>query len=301
MRPLFLALSLPILISHQPSAAPDGAYEKLMDRVLAKAQAELQKTTKLHVVRPWATAWTTTSKYYVVKTTESYAQAKALAKSFDQMAPLIQGLIKPDFTWPNPMPVWIVPDVANYNQIGTAGGADAHSSNYASHFSQGSTGKPVVVLDQPNTQYVKILATHSLVHQFIDRAYPNSQARAWVQEGLCSYFSMYWDWKWGASELARYKKAKALIPIRILLSRNVDSMGSKMDQHFIELGMFFNYMLHYREDTKSTIDGNKVQEGQFADYIRKTLAGKNIADHFIQKLIFRKTRDIEADFRAQKF
>ena len=48
-------------------------------------------------------------------------------------------------------------------------------------------------------------------------------------------------------------------------------------------------------------DGNKVQEGQFVDYIRNTLAGKNIGDHFIQKLIFRKTRDVEADFRAQKF
>jgi hypothetical protein len=303
MKPPLLILFptlIPLLASSQPSPVPDGVYEKAMDRTLARAQADLQKATKLRETRTWKNPWEATSKYFTVRTTSSFAQARSLAASFDEMAPLIRGLLKPDFQWTKPMPVWIVPDIATYNQIGNAGG-DAHSSNYGSHLATGQVGRPVVVLAQANEQYLKIIATHSLVHQIIDRAYPNTRARVWVQEGLAAYFSLYWDWNWAATQLAGYEKAKTQIPVRTLLTRSVAAMGGKMQKHCIELGMFFNYLLHYREDTKSTIDANKVQQGPFAEYLRLALSGKRTNEHAVHKLIFRSVKGVEAGFRAQVF
>ena len=184
---------LAALPSSRPNPAPDPArgtvpdegdeiYQRAMDRVLAKAQDQLQQATKLREVRTWANAWQVPSKHYTVRAVESYAMAKSLGGAMDQMAPIIQGLIKPDFQWPAPMPVWVVPDIATYNQIGNAGG-DAHSSIYESHYTVGQNNPPVVVLHDANETSLRVRATHSAVHQFIAQAYPNTPRRGPATSG----------------------------------------------------------------------------------------------------------------------
>lgn len=280
---------------------PDAIYARAFDRILARAQTELEKkVTLLADHSTWDKALKVPSKHYVVHTTQSYAYAKALGKGLDQMALHIKRLLKNDVAWPKPRPVLLFPDLAAYNQFGDDKGGD-HSSIYGSFFASGDAAKPVAALYHPNYTLVAMQITHSLVHQFVDHAYPGSQPPTWVSEGLAGYFALFWDWKFGAAKLADFQKKGTWVPLRRSFVTSLNRYGAKADQYFIELGMLFHYLLNYREDTKSPADKDGVAQGPFADYLRQTLRGQNVSKHPVQKLLFRRTNEIEAALLKQKF
>ena len=245
----------------------------------------------------WDKAWKISSEHYVVQTTQTYAYGKSLATGLDQMAVLFQKLIKPDFVWTQKLSVQLFPDATAYNTFGNNGG-DLHSSIYGSYFANGQGDSPVAATLQSNGTLVWIQVTHSASHQFLEAAYPGHSIPTWIEEGLASYFALHWGWQWGESEMRRYVEAKTWVPLKRVLTVPIGGYGAKVNQHFIGLGLLFRYLLHYREDTKSTNDADGVQQGPFAGYLRDVLAGKNVLDHPVHDLLHNQTKELEAALLA---
>ena len=62
--------------------------------------------------------------------------------------------------------------------------------------------------------------------------------------------------------------------------------------------MLFNYLLHYRDDTKSPRDEKGVYRGPFADYLRKVQKGPSLklAAHPVHATLFMNSAELEKAF-----
>lgn len=297
---LRLACLLPIAVA-QPSSGTDDVYDSALSKAIERAQAQLQDKVELWTDHStWDKAREVTSKHYRVRTTKSYALGKRIATELDTMSEQFRLLLAPDFEWKTPMVVHLYPDIASYNKLGQDQG-EYHSSAYGSFYLKTDAQKPVVMVYSDNLTLLRMYATHGAVHQFVDRVDGGRELPTWVSEGLASYFSLYWSWQYGRDELTRFQKEGTWVPLRTLLRDKIDNYTDRAHERFIELGMLFSYLLHYRADTKSKPDDKGIPQGPCATYLRKLIAGKPVDDDAVHKLITSRTTELEAAFKNNKF
>ncbi len=282
--------------------AQDKLLDKALQQAIEAAQKKLEKTAKLWEDHStWRKARVVKSKYFALRTTQSYVYGKALCQGLDTMAEHFKKLLKPDFNWTDKTQILLYPDIPAYNSAGS--NSDTHSSVYGSFLAPSNTGGSVAAAFKSNYDMVCIEVTHSAVHQFMNRAYPGNQGPTWLQEGLASYFALYWNKDWGPAELSRFQKQKTWVPLSSVLRRTLATYGNAdvAHYHFMELGVLFNYLLHWKPETRSSYDDKGVQQGPFADYLRKTLQGIDVKRHPVHELLFSKTAELEAELKSFKF
>lgn len=102
-----------------------GLLEKALKRAIARAQTAVEKKTDLWEDHStWKRARLLKSKYFALRTTQSYIYAKNL----DRMVEHFIKLIKPDLVWGKQAQILLYPDLTAYNAAGATGeGLDATS------------------------------------------------------------------------------------------------------------------------------------------------------------------------------
>jgi hypothetical protein len=293
---LLLALALP-----SQEADRHHGYEAAVRAGLAQAQAAMERSVVVAEDHSaWDKAWEVSSAHYTVRTTHSHWLASQLASGLDRMLQHFTSILAPAFQPGERFIVHVFPDIALYNSFGEQFGAH-HSSIYGSFFAAGSAPPVVAAIQDPNITRLQMAVTHSAYHQFAARAFPGQTIAAWIDEGLASYFSLYWAPEYGIDEHRRLLETDKFVPLPRLLGANVDAYGDNAHDRFMELGMLFTWLLHYREDTRLPAEAERAENpGRFASYLRTVLRGQRVQDKAMVDLVNDRA-SLEAGFRAEKF
>ncbi len=291
-----VAQSVPGSVSSQ-----HRVLDKLLDKTVLLAQQKLMKETDFVVDHSeWENAWEVNTTHYTVRTTQSYAYAQQVGQGLETMLGYYRLLLKSDFVPTERFKVFILPSIEAYRAFGNSNGAH-HSSIHGSYYARDHAEKPVACYYDSNQVLVNMHLTHAAVHQFVEQAFGRAPA-TWIDEGLASYFSLFWANDWGVQELKRIKDEETYRPLNRLMVAAIGQYGAATAQaSFMELGMFFTYLLIWREDTK-TIYGDKGEEAApFADYIRRSVRGQSVVDLPIHKHLTKGLRELELEFKAFEF
>ncbi len=294
---LTAAAAVPSDAARPEDAASARAFARVMERALSRAEADLLSSKDFWVDHStWADPWVVSSENFTVRTTASRHVADKIAKDLEFMLTQFQALLGTTAA-PNPrIEIWILPTLGDYNAAGQS--ADEHSTFYASFVDAASAGQPVTTYDSNNLTELGIWITHSALHRYIASAF-GRPLPLWVSEGLAGYFSLYWDWTWGAARLARAQSTSRYVPLRNLVNVQMSNMS---DDHVIELGMLFKYLLHHREDTRLAGAGEEESDTSFATFLRDVVRGGDGRDTgFVQQILRGDLDALEADFRAFEF
>lgn len=282
-----------------PLATAQDSTLTALDRAIARARTEAQKTTDLYEDHSdWANPWVARSAHFEVRTIKSYAVAYNIASGLDRMLGYFQEGLGIDFTPAERIKVFIYPDDLQYNAIG--GTHAEHSSFYGSFYANQATEPHVATAPHPNPTSQRMQITHSALHCYLDLAFPGTAKPLWVEEGLAAYFALHWDYDWGVDELKRINDGLTWVPLRQLLRDPVTQYGTRTHERMIELGMLFYYLLRYRDDTRTTLPDEEAQRAPFRDYILTLLRGENARRFSVHELLMN-PGDLERDFRAYEF
>lgn len=274
----------------------DKPYGRAIRGAIERAQAELEGVTDLWEDHStWENAWEVQSGSYLVRTTHSRRLGLDVGGSLEVMLAEFSNILNPDFKARTPFPVFILPVLSQYNQFGDDFG-EHHSSIYGSFFAADHEERPVAVLYDENRTLLLMYATHSALHQFIDRSFSRNPP-TWISEGLASYFAIRWAYAWGVSQLQGLIDGNRFIPLAQLRDASLEQYAENAHARFMELGMLFYYLLHFREDTRMT----QEREGAFAEYLRAVLGGSNHTQLPFHDLATRRIGELEADFKAFSF
>jgi len=293
---MWLAFAFALLPQdHTPSAA----YRRVVSAALGRAQTRLEAGLELEVDHSsWEDPWIVRTPHHEVRTTKSRGQAAALAKSLEFMHAEFEKLLGPAPARAEHLRVWVVPDLAAYNQLGDAHGGD-HSSVLGSFFAADHPERPLIAMQSNNATLLGMWVTHSAVHQYVHAAF-GEHAPTWVSEGLASYFALYWDWSYGARELARLKTARRLVPLEGLLREALPTYRQAPDVRFIELGMLFHFLLNTCEATRDGADGDP-ETGPFREYLRRAVRGEDTREKDFALTLEEALELIEEEFLAHEF
>jgi hypothetical protein len=290
-------VALPALLLVQPAAEAPTPFERAVDGTLRRVQTQLEGSLQLWADHSsWEDAWEVKGVNYEVRTVASWAFGRDLALSLEPMLAHFQSFTGSDYLPDEPFEVMVFPDIGAYNTFG--GGFAEHSSVYGSFYPSGHPDQPVATYYSPNPTRMRMWATHSAVHQFVDRAFNGRPISVSMSEGLACYFTLFWDYSYGVRELKRLKDEGQLIPLRQLLSEPLAAYLADPHPRLIELGMLFTYLLAVREDTRTVVEGEQVVQSPFNDYVRGALRGQNITGHPAHALLGENLDELERDFFA---
>jgi hypothetical protein len=280
-----------------PLAGVNSAYASAFKNGLERAQVRLERATDFWVDHSqWENAWEVRSDSYIVRTTHSRGFGQRIADALEEMLGYFTQTLKPDFKSRTPYEVHILPDIPMYNQYGDDYGA-YHSSIYGSFLcDENHPARPVALVYDENETLVLMQATHSALHQFVERAF-TQPPRTWISEGLASYFSFRWGYRYALDQLNGLIESNRFIPLREVINNELDNYGDNAHAHFMELGMLFYYLLHFREDTRMT----EEEDGNFLTYLRTVLSGGNPSELPFHELITWQVDQLEADFKDYPF
>jgi hypothetical protein len=257
-----------------PAQDRPTAYAQALHGAIAAAQARIEPGRSLWQDRStWDKAWQARSAHFVVRTTSSYANATSLAVGLEEMLGHFQSTLGIDHAPAAPMTVFVLPDVAAYNQFGNQHGED-HSSFYGSFYAPGHPEKAVAAAWDENPVWLRMQVTHSVVHQYLDSAFPGRTRPVWLEEGLAAYFSIYWDYPWALQEYERLREWNGLPGLPRLLRDGINAYATDTHARMMQLGMLFYWLLRYREDTRTSAPGEEPQRAPFRDYMRALLEGR---------------------------
>jgi len=303
LSPVVLPLAmLPAALLPAQAPAPVSGYELAVQASLARAQAAMEKA--VNVVQDhstWDRAWEVSSAHYTVRTTHSHWLASQLAGGLDKMLEHFRAILAPDFVPGERFVVHVLPDLAAYNAFGEQFGAH-HSSIYGSFFAAQSPQPVVAAIFDPNLVRLQMAVTHSALHQFVARAFAGQTPAAWIEEGLASYFALYWAPDYGIDEHLRLAGSEHFVPLARLMAGGIEGYGAQAHDRFMQLGMLFTWLLHYREDTRMPAEPEARAEdpGRFAAYLRAVLRGQRAPDQAMVTLV--NDRDaLQEAFRAERF
>jgi hypothetical protein len=291
--PLFL---LPVLST--PGSEPDETVDRANERARQRLET---KVVVLDDHSTWDKAWKINTKNFVVTTPMNYYIGAKLGSDLETMLGYFKDLAQSEWQAPDPMEIHLYPNLGAYNQFGDQFG-EHHSSVLGSFYATQNADRPVATYFHVNRTMVSMWATHSAWHQFVDRAFARSLP-TWIDEGLASYFgTFYWDGAYGVSEWKKIVESERFIPFVQLKTEGIDVYGVDPHTRFIELGMLFNYLLHYREDTRTqrTAEG-VVLVSPAADWIALLLRGEDPSGHPVQELVSTRLDDIEREMKAYPF
>lgn len=304
-------LSLALLLSALPAqqAAQPGPrlpaavrlYRQALAKSIARAQAELHQQLDLRVDHStWADPWHIKTENIEVVIAGSYGAGMAIARDQEELLASMIALIKPGFAAGEPFKIFVTPGINEYNALNS--GAGARSSIYASFYDAAHAERPVITYRQQNSTLMRMAITHGLSNAFLQRAFPNQNHPAWLDEGLGSYFALWWSQTWAAEELARMIEQGQFIPLARLLDDPIGSYTAADTQaRFIELGMLFNYLLHYRQDTRSELVDGEMVAGDFARYLQARARGDELGDAISARLLSSERAALATDFKATDF
>ena len=288
-------LAFVVSVQPQPTASnaiqPTALYERVMERALSQAETDLLAGKDFWVDHStWSNAWLVESEHYSVRTTVNRYVAQKIANDLEFMLSQFQAILDTNFTPAQRFEIWILPTLPDYNTEGA--NADEHSTFYASFVS----GTHVATYYSPNLSELGMWVTHSAFHQFFSAAFRRT-APLWIAEGLAGYFALYWDWQWGAVQFERIKSSN-YTPIQSLVSA---PLAAYTEDRVIELGMFFKYLLHYRDDTRLAGEGEAEPDASFVSFLRQALRGGGSDTAFYQAVMRGDLDALDAEFRAFEF
>jgi len=297
-------VTLPLLLLGFLSAVPatdaDTAYERVLTRALERAETQLVRGTDLWVDHStWENAWEVSSEHYTVRTTDSRYLAADIGTGLDIMLGHFQNILGTTFTPDQPFQVLIFPRLSEYNVFGNQVG-DEHSSALGSFYAVQDPRLAVATYFIQYPTLLRMWITHAATHQFVDRAFQSSPPTP-ISEGLASYFSLYWDRRLAAEEHNRLKDSPAYISLETLFGQSYQALMSDPNDRLMELGLFFNYLLHYREDTRMAAEGEEEPENSFATYLRLVVRGQDASQTGFARLLRNDFAAVEEDFRAFSF
>lgn len=260
---------------NRPAKAGGRILDRLLDTTLERAQAGVEEASDIWEDHStWENAWEVRARHYLVRTTHSYGLARALADGQEVMLGHFAGVLGDGVVRSEPLVIHVRPDVGAYNSAGEEFG-DQHSSFYGSFFAATGPGAPVEVAYTDNRTWLQMQITHSAFHQFVALAHPGSQLPSWVEEGLASYFSLYWNQAWGAQELARAREVGPKLDPSLLARQSMSQDPAEAHHLLIQLGMFFGWLMDHRPDTRIVRDdAGQPTGGPMLEVIRAMLDGE---------------------------
>jgi hypothetical protein len=282
------------------TAARPDPYRRVVERALARAEAGLLAAARFDVDHSrWEDPWVVVSEHYEVRSTRSYAQARAIADASEFLrGELVKLLGEGRGVRTARLGIWIFPNLSDYRRFGEANGAE-HSSMYGSYYASGDAAQPVATYENGNPTQLGMWVTHSAVHQFLEQSF-GAQRQVWIDEGLASYFALFWDWSWGASELARIQSARTFIPLKRLVQEPIQAYLAQPHERFIELGMLFHFLLNSCEATRNGAGGDP-STGPFQEFLRAAVRGQDVSDTEFVQTFEDAAELLEQDFREFDF
>jgi hypothetical protein len=297
--------SRPVLITwlvaaHAAAEDPPPPYAQALHGAIAAAQTRIERGLSLWEDHStWDHAWQARSEHFVVRTTSSHGTAVDIANGLETMLGHFQDTLAIDHAPASPWNVFVLPDVASYNQFGEQHG-EHHSSFYGSFHAAGHPEKPVAAIWVDNPLWLRMQITHSVVHQYLDSAFPGRARPTWLDEGLAAYFSIFWDYSWALQEFEQLRDQQKLPGLPRLLRDGIDAYGPDMHARLMQLGMLFYWLLRYRDDTRTTSPGEQPQRAPFRDYVRALLEGRP-TDGLPCAALFNDPEALDRELRAFAF
>jgi hypothetical protein len=287
-----------------PAASPASLYRRVIARALERVEGGLLAAAKFDVNHSrWEDPWVVTSEHYEVRSTRSYAQARTIADSVEFLRGELVKLVGEGRGGRTArQAIWIFPNLNAYTVFGNANGAE-HSSILGSYYASDDPAQPVATYQYDNQTLLGMWITHSAVHQFLAQSF-GAQRELWIDEGLASYFALFWDWSYGAQELERIHRDREFIPLARLVRESIQDYGgqelSPIRAHvrFIELGMLFRFLLESCEATKNGAGG---ESGPFQDYLRASVRGQDVSDSEFVKIFEEDVEQLEQGFKSFDF
>lgn len=313
---LLLSCSLPLAAGGLPGpgAAPAGpADADQLQRVLDKAQRELEAgAAVLEDHSTWENGWDVVTRDYSVHTALNWYIGRRLGSDLEAMLGHFRELTRTNWRPPARLRVFLYPSLGDYNAFANEFGA-THSSLMGGFWARDHAERPVAVYHVPGSPLTAMWATHAAFHQFVEQAFPNTP-QTWISEGLASYFGIFfWDARWGARQYRELVDGGRFIPLRQLMREQIDGYGvdpgnpqnadpAWAHARFVQLGAMFNYLLHFRADTRTERNADGViLLSPAADYINDLLRGRSVVEHPMHELFTTRLDELEADLRAFDF
>lgn len=300
--PVLLWIGLQSSSTAQPeSAKPESLYRRVVGRALERAKANLVAAADLDVDHSrWEDPWVVVSEHYEVRSTKSYAQARTIADSSEFLRGEFVKLLGEGTSGGRTtrQKIWILPNISDYNRFGNENGAE-HSSMLGSYYASDDPAQPVATYENGNPTQLGMWITHSAVHQFLEQNF-GIQRELWVDEGLASYFALFWDWAYGAKELERLEKSRAFIPLARLVRDPLQAYVAKPHEHFIELGMLFHFLLNSCEATRNGATGDPTT-GPFQEFLRLAVRGQDVSGTEFMASFEEASDLLEEDFKNFDF
>lgn len=277
-------------------------YDRVLERAIAKVETQLAVGEDLYRDHSsWEDPWVVSNGRYEVRTATTRYQAVTLARQLDWIYDQFQYVLGTDYEPPRPLQVWICPTIDQYNAYGE--NADEHSSFYGSFYFAGNEARPVVTFHTPNEALLMIHVTHAATHQFLDHAF-NGSPPLWVEEGLASYFSFLSvsAKSWWFDQHDRIQSGRPVRLLDVLSAGSIAEYSSsgETQRRFVELALFFHYLLGVREDTRLVSLGEDPTENSFSEYLQRILRGQSVAQMGFLRLQ-KNLGQLERDFRATEF
>ena len=291
-------LLLPLYLANGSAPGPEDLYARVVTRAYEHAQSQLLSKVSFVVNHSkWEDPWVVTTEHYEVRTTSSYRFAAETGRSLEFMYEEFSKLLGTGQATSGKFPVWIFPTLSDYNAFGQQNGAE-HSSMLGSFYSVQHPERPVVTYWIPNRTLLGMWITHSAVHQYLEQTF-GEQSTVWVAEGLAGFFSLYWDWPYGARELERMKASKAYLPLEHLVRDPLPAYLTNPNERFIELGMLFRFLLNYYEPTKSE-EGN-ASLSPFQAFLRLAVRGQDVSRTEFAQIFSEGASKLDEDFKRFEF
>lgn len=276
-------------------------YDKVLAAAIEREGVDVRDEAKLREDHStWENAWRVESEHYEVRTTQSRAFALDIAQGLDAMLRNFQSILDTDYLPPKKLPIYVFPNLPEYNKFGEQFGQE-HSSYMGAFYSTEHPDRAVATYYVHDYTLMRMWITHAAAHQYIAAAFPQTPP-LWVGEGLAAYFEMYWGYNYGIDELARLKSVNRWIPVRRLLTEGIKDYEANGHDRWMELGMLFTYLMWEREDTKATIDERgRVSDGPFVGYLRVVLNGGNPRGLAVHSLLTDDLAQLDEDLQAYEF
>ncbi len=284
------------------SVSMNASLERALETAIDRAQERLVREVELWEDHStWETAWEVTTENYRVRSTHSRYLASDLAEGLEGMLAVMRETLMtdPDWTSTEPFRIYVLPALADYTQFGNDHGAE-HSSFYGSFYPAGHPERPVATFFHPNRDLVRMFATHSAFHQFVETAYDRRLPEA-LTEGLASYFALWWDFDYGVEEWEKMKRERRTIPLAQLLTTPVTGFTDRPNERLFELGMLVAYLLHHHPETRTIREDGEIWQAAFSEYLDVYLTGDDVELHPVHDLLSARLPELERDFFAYEF
>lgn len=276
----------------------ETSYRRALSKAISRAQRSLEADTDFFEDHStWENPWVVESEHYEVRTTDSRRLGKEVAEGLETMRGYFEDLLgKVGPTGRGR--IYIYPDRAAYNAFGDQFG-EHHSSILGGFYAGGHPDLPVATyLDSSRTRS-QMWITHCALHQFL-AAREGAPLPVWLEEGLASYFALFWDFTYGVRELEALKRDGRLLDFNQLMGEDISAYTADPHARFIQLGMVFTYLLRYCEETRQ-LEGELPPIAPFQEFIEASVAGDSVADLAFTAFINEEGPALQSGFLAFDF